>query len=455
MPAVLGVAYSRSEPAGVAYSRSEPAGVVGGGGPGHDLLHHRALGVGVVLHVPPGAPGQLPLGPLVPVPVGVAAAKPVAEQQHPVHLGAAVAENVQVHVGVRTLENAVLEPVRLPDPQHVAGRLQRGQVRRLGGGVRHRQHDVDARLGGQPGYRRGAGVLDQQRRRAERAADTLLLPGEQGGPSGVVPDQLDRCVGRRQLADHVPAQLVVAGELQATLTGGHDAATPSAGGPQFPRPVPARLNTAQAAATAVTAYQFRPGTETARDRSYSSPAVSVPTMLPKLRKKCIAPIARASRPPGIFSATHRSKDGVNRMSPRTTTKQPITTQAAVRPAPNSRYASAIAANATAITWPGWKCLIMKRNAGYCRANRLIPVIQNGTDVGHSLTNASMCSGMPTRKLIDSIQNTLDRMKYRLPPPTCSPFSTATLNSGVRPRGGGAGAICGAVPAGSRNRAARQ
>src|SRR6266498_5875597 len=65
-----GVAYSRSEPAGVAYSRSEPAGVAGGGGPGHDLLHHRALGVGVVLHVPPGAPGQLPLGPLVPVPVG-------------------------------------------------------------------------------------------------------------------------------------------------------------------------------------------------------------------------------------------------------------------------------------------------------------------------------------------------------------------------------------------------
>jgi len=83
------------------------------------------LGVGIVLHVPPGPLGQAALDLQVGVTVVVIGAEPVPEQQHPVDLRRTGGEHVQVDIGVRAFEHAVLEPARLADSQHVAGRVQR------------------------------------------------------------------------------------------------------------------------------------------------------------------------------------------------------------------------------------------------------------------------------------------------------------------------------------------
>ena len=63
----------------------------------------------------------------------------VAEREHPVDLGRAGREDVQVDGRVGALEQPVLEPVRLADPQDVAGRFEVRDIRRLVGGVGHRQ----------------------------------------------------------------------------------------------------------------------------------------------------------------------------------------------------------------------------------------------------------------------------------------------------------------------------
>src|SRR5215469_6597787 len=100
--------------------RLAPAAPASGGRAGHDLLHDPGLGIGVVLDVPPAALGQLPLTLQVGVTIVAMAAEPVAEQDHPVDLCFPRAEYVQVDIGLRTLEQAVLEPVGLTAPEHIA-----------------------------------------------------------------------------------------------------------------------------------------------------------------------------------------------------------------------------------------------------------------------------------------------------------------------------------------------
>ena len=97
---------------------------------GHDLRDDRRLRVRVLLHVLPVAGRQLPLRGRVALSVGVVPAQPVAEQQHPVGLLTAGREDVEIDVRVRPLEQPVLEPLRLADVKHVAGRLEVGHVRR-------------------------------------------------------------------------------------------------------------------------------------------------------------------------------------------------------------------------------------------------------------------------------------------------------------------------------------
>ena len=46
-------------------------------------------------------------------------------------------------------------------------------------------------------------------------------------------------------------------------------------------------------------------------------------------------VAVCGRSAGTLRATQMSKDGTNRISPRTTVRQPTTTQGAERPAPNA------------------------------------------------------------------------------------------------------------------------
>src|SRR3954449_4845609 len=84
-----------------------------------DPFDNLALGVGVVLDEGPLARRQLALCLLVTDALVVVGAQAVAKSQHPVDLDAALAERVQVDVRVRPLEQAVLEPLRLPDTQHV------------------------------------------------------------------------------------------------------------------------------------------------------------------------------------------------------------------------------------------------------------------------------------------------------------------------------------------------
>ena len=135
--------------------------------------------------------GQLALACGVELAVGGIPAQPVAEEEHPVDLLAARAEHVHVDVGVGPLEQAVLEPVGLPDPQAVAGGLQLRHVRGLVGRVRHLERDVDDRLGGQARHRRRADVLDPDDPVAEGGADPLLLTLVQARPVRVVVVDLD------------------------------------------------------------------------------------------------------------------------------------------------------------------------------------------------------------------------------------------------------------------------
>jgi hypothetical protein len=111
--------------------------------PAHDVGDNRGLGVGVLLNVPPAPGGEFPLGPGVEIPVGGVGTQSVAEQQHPVGLGAPGGERVQVDVDVRSFEETVLEPLGFPDAQFAPGGHHVRQVRRFVRGIRHLQHDVD------------------------------------------------------------------------------------------------------------------------------------------------------------------------------------------------------------------------------------------------------------------------------------------------------------------------
>lgn len=158
-----------------------------------------------MLHVPPFALRQFAFGAQVQVPIAAGDPQPVAETQHPVDLVGARAEDVQVDVGIRALEQAVLEPSGLADPQPVPGPFQSGQIRRLVGRVRHDQQDVDDWLGGEPRHRGRADVLDAQGRLAQGGLDPAGLESEQPGPAGVVLGEADRSVMRLQFTDeHFP-----------------------------------------------------------------------------------------------------------------------------------------------------------------------------------------------------------------------------------------------------------
>lgn len=89
-----------------------------------DLFHDCGLGVGIMLHVPPGPLGQVALDTQVGVTVGVVRAEPVAEEQHTVDLLRTDGEHVQVDIGVGALE----PPARLEvsDLNRSPGKL--GQV---------------------------------------------------------------------------------------------------------------------------------------------------------------------------------------------------------------------------------------------------------------------------------------------------------------------------------------
>ena len=135
--------------------------------------------------------------------------QPVAEAEHPADLLAAGAEDVEVHVGVRSLEQPVLVPVGLADAQDVAGGLERRDVVALGRRVGDRQRHVDDRLRREAGDRGRAGVLEEDDAVAERGADLLRLARIEERPRGVVLGEGDRGVVALRLADRHPAELVL------------------------------------------------------------------------------------------------------------------------------------------------------------------------------------------------------------------------------------------------------
>jgi len=57
---------------------------------------------------------------------------------------------VQVDVGVRTFEEAMLVPIRLSNPQHIARRFECRDIRWLVCGVSHYEKDGDNRFGNEP-----------------------------------------------------------------------------------------------------------------------------------------------------------------------------------------------------------------------------------------------------------------------------------------------------------------
>src|SRR5687767_4788446 len=76
-----------------------------------DVLDHLRLGVGVVLRVLPGAPGEILLGALVQQTVGLVGTEVIAKAQHARDLITADAEDMQVDIGIRAFEDAVFVPV--------------------------------------------------------------------------------------------------------------------------------------------------------------------------------------------------------------------------------------------------------------------------------------------------------------------------------------------------------
>src|SRR5438309_2428935 len=155
----------------------------------------------LVLHVLPGLAGQLALCPLTSPAIFLAGAQVVAEQHHPLDLGAVPRENVQVDIPGRRFEQPVLVPLGLADTQDVAGVRQGGDVTELIGGVVDDQHDVHDRFGHQAWDGCRTRVLDPERPIPHRQPDPLGLAQVEPGPGGVVLDQLDRARQRDQFAD--------------------------------------------------------------------------------------------------------------------------------------------------------------------------------------------------------------------------------------------------------------
>jgi len=89
---------------------------------GEDVLNHR-IGAWIILDVGPESGGQLTFGALVKLAVRRAAAEPVTNQEHPVHVGGSGREPVDLHARLID-EELVLIPGRLTALQSVADGLQ-------------------------------------------------------------------------------------------------------------------------------------------------------------------------------------------------------------------------------------------------------------------------------------------------------------------------------------------
>ena len=157
------------------------------------------------------------------------------------------------------LKQAVLEPVRLADPQHVAGGLERGHV-----GVLVRVSATTSTmsmigLAASPGTAVEPDVLELQRPRAERGADPRCLALEEPRPLGVVLGEVDRRVVLDELADHRSADLLVA-ERGGHASDGSAGPTPVLpGGGETEDATPTRQNglRARAASPCVAVRVFR------------------------------------------------------------------------------------------------------------------------------------------------------------------------------------------------------
>src|SRR5215203_3396834 len=114
----------------------------------------------------------------------------------------------------------MLVEVRLSHPKHVAGLLQGGQVGGLVCGVLDHEQDVHYGLGGQPGHRGGADVLDGERCPPKRSPYPRLLLAESLGPSRVVvreDDGLRLDLPYDELSEPLLDGIVWHGVLQASL----------------------------------------------------------------------------------------------------------------------------------------------------------------------------------------------------------------------------------------------
>ena len=144
-----------------------------------------ALRIGVVLDECPGAAGQLLLRGLVRRALLGVASQPVTERQHAPDLGRAFGERVEVDVGVRALEQAVLVPVGFADREPVARRDHVRDICVLVAAVGHGEDDVDHGLRRQTRDGRGAGVLQLVDAVTERGADPDASRSYEAGHSGL------------------------------------------------------------------------------------------------------------------------------------------------------------------------------------------------------------------------------------------------------------------------------
>src|ERR671910_1088178 len=114
----------------------------------------------------------------------------------------------------------MLVEVRLSHPKEVASFLQGGQVGGLICGVLDHEQDVHYWLGGQPGHRGGADVLDGERCPPKRSPYPRLLLAESLGPSRVVvrdDDGLRLDLPYDDLSEPLLDGIVCHGVLQASL----------------------------------------------------------------------------------------------------------------------------------------------------------------------------------------------------------------------------------------------
>ena len=96
--------------------------------PRDDLFNHRRLCIRVVLDVVPPTVSKLTLGALIQIAILRYRPQPVAEQQHPLHLGIPGGEHVDLDVRVVIPQQAMLVQVGLSKLQFVPGSLQIRQV---------------------------------------------------------------------------------------------------------------------------------------------------------------------------------------------------------------------------------------------------------------------------------------------------------------------------------------